>query len=345
MVIFEGIILAFSLLALIKGSEILVKSAGSLAKELGVSDFAIGLTFVAVGTSLPELASALAATLAQQNELIIGNVLGSNIANIGLILGIAALIAPLVPKRNTIDLDGYLMIFSVLLLSGLAFDGEINWIDALIFLLLYSGYIIYLFEEKSVLEKRYQFKYYLWYIIRFKAFRRATELVLNFYKNNQQPRLEKPLRKKLLRHHLLLAFFSIAAVAFGAHYTIIEAVFFAEMLKIPKEIVGMLLIAIGTSLPELSVSISAALVKRGEIAIGNIIGSNIANILLILGISGLVHPITFNRQIIYFVFPFLIFISLLFILLIRKEAIKRSGGFILIASYALFLIMLVQLLG
>src|SRR3989344_9066695 len=101
MIYIDLLIFAAALAFLIKGSDYFVKAASAIARHLGVSDFVIGLTFVAVGTSLPELASAFAATLARQNELIIGNVLGSNIANIGLILGIAALIAPLVPKRNT----------------------------------------------------------------------------------------------------------------------------------------------------------------------------------------------------------------------------------------------------
>ena len=132
-------------------------------------------------------------------------------------------------------------------------------------------------------------------------------------------------------------------VAVGAHFTITKASLFAELLQIHKEIIGLILIAVGTSLPELSVSIAAARLGRGQIAIGNIVGSNIANILLILGIAALIRPVTFGLEVLYFVVPVLIFISFVLLLLMKSyKRITRTHGLILVAFYVLFLLFLMQ---
>ena len=141
---------------------------------------------------------------------------------------------------------------------------------------------------------------------------------------------------------MLMAISGTAVIA-GAHFTIVEASLFAEILSIPKEVIGLILIAIGTSLPELSVSIAAARLGRGQIAIGNIVGSNIANILLILGSAALIRPVSFGLEELYFVLPVLIFISLTLLLLMKRyKKITRTHGIMLVVFYLLFLVVLTQ---
>lgn len=339
MVFINAVILVASLALLLKSSDYFVKAASLLARRLGVSEFIIGLTFVAVGTSLPELASSIAASFLHQDEIIIGNVVGSNIANIGLILGIAAMIAVIKIRKDAAKLDGYLMLFAAVLLVLFALNQVISRIEALIFLGLYGVYVIFLFEKSQELKQEYNFKEYLWYILKFKPIGGAKRIVIKFFNDFNGASKQKKL-KPLLKDFIILAVTGIGVIA-GAHFTVAKASLFAELLNIPKAIIGLILIAIGTSLPELSVSIAAARLGKGQIAIGNIVGSNIANILLILGTAALIRPVTFGLEVLYFVMPVLIFISLVLLMLMRKyKTITRTHGLSLVAFYLLFLIFL-----
>lgn len=341
MVLTNLIILIASLALLIKSSDYFVKAASSIAKKLGVSEFIIGLTVVAVGTSLPELASSVTASFLRQDEIIIGNVVGSNIANIGLILGITAIIASIATRKDAVKMDGYLMVFAAILLAAFAFDRVISRIEALVFLVFYSGYVIYLFEKSQDLKQEYHFKEYLWYILKFKSVGGAKRIFFQFWNDYNKAGNNKEL-KPLLQDLAILAVTGIGVVA-GAHFTIVKAALFAELLSIPKEIIGLILIAVGTSLPELSVSIAAARLGRGQIAIGNIVGSNIANILLILGVAALIRPVSFGLEVLYFVLPVLVFISLILLLMMKKyEKITRRQGIFLVLFYILFLLILTQ---
>ena len=282
--------------------------------------------------------SSIAASFLRQDEIIIGNVIGSNIANIGLILGITAVIAAVSTRKTNVKMDGYLMVFAAILLAAFAFDRVISRIEAFVFLFFYSGYVIYLFEKSQDLKQEYHFKEYLWYILKFKSFNGARNIFFQFW-NNYNGSTKKEF-KPLLKDFAILSLAGIG-VAIGAHVTIGKAALFAELLQINNAIVGIILIAVGTSLPELSVSITAARLGRGQIAIGNIVGSNIANILLILGTTALIRPVTFGLEVLYFVIPVLIFISLaLFWLMRRYKQITRTHGLILVVSYALFLLVL-----
>lgn len=336
MVLVNLAILIISLALLIKSSDYFVKAASLIAKKLGVSEFIIGLTFVAVGTSLPELASSIAASFLGQDEIIIGNVIGSNIANIGLILGITTIIAVISTRKANVKMDGYLMVFAAVLLTIFAADKVISRIEALVFLVLYGGYVIYLFEKGQELKKEYHFSEFLWYILRLKHIRGAKNIFLKFW-NNKGPAKTKPSFKEFA----LLGITGIG-VTVGAHFTIAKASLFAELLSIPKEVIGIILIAVGTSLPELSVSIAAARLGRGQIAIGNIVGSNIANILLILGTAALIRPVSFGLKVLYFVLPVLIFISLVLLLLMKRKQINWKQGIVLVAFYILFLLILMR---
>ncbi len=341
MVFTNLVILIASIALLIKSSDYFVKAASSLARRLGVSEFIIGLTFVAVGTSLPELASSITASFLGQDKIIIGNVVGSNIANISLILGITAIIAAISTRKTNVKGDGYLMIFAALLLTAFAFDGVISRIEATVFLVFYGGYIIYLFEKSQDLKREYHFKEYLWYILKLKHFNGARNIILQFW-NDYNGATKKKEYKPLLKYLASLTVAGLGVVA-GAHFTIVKASLFAELLGINKEVIGIILIAVGTSLPELSVSITAARLGRGQIAMGNIVGSNIANILLVLGTAALIRPVTFGLEMLSFVLPALIFISLVLLVLMWKyKKITITQGLGLVAFYALFLLLLIM---
>src|SRR3989338_3457471 len=197
MILINVVVLIASLALLIKSSDYFVKAASSFARRLGVSELIIGLTFVAVGTSLPEFASSIVASFLGQDEIIIGNVVGSNIANIGLILGISAIIAVISTRKTNVKMDGYLMVFAAILLAAFAFDRVISRIEAVVFLIFYSGYVIYLFEKSQDLKQEYHFKEYLWYILKFKSFNGARNIFFQFWNNyNGSTKKEfKPLLK------------------------------------------------------------------------------------------------------------------------------------------------------
>ena len=278
------------LILLVKGSDFFVKSAASIAEKLGVSEFVIGLTLVALGTSIPELASSVIASLKNQSGIVIGNVVGSNIANIGLIIGVAATIAVIKTKEDMLKRDGYIMLFAALLFYVFALNSNISKLESIIFIILYFAYILFLIELKPELGEKYHFNEFIKYFFKFQyIFTIKDRLMSKANKENKITRKQKTEIKQLFKEalikDLLISAIAGAAVVFGAKYLVQEAVFFAKILNIPQTFIGISIIALGTSLPELSVSISAARKGYGNIAIGNVIGSNIANIFLVIGIS------------------------------------------------------------
>lgn len=183
------LLLILGLLLLVKGSDYFVNSAASLARRLGVSEFLIGLTLVAIGTSLPELATSIAACLKQQSGIIIGNVIGSNIANIGLIVGTAATIAVIKTSREMLSRDGLIMLFAAGLFYLFAWNRSINRVEAGIFLLLYTGYVLLLFGTGTWIKEKFRFKAFISSFFRFQY--------LSGIKNKMAARKNK-LKKSLL---------------------------------------------------------------------------------------------------------------------------------------------------
>jgi cation:H+ antiporter len=334
------------LVLLVKGSDYLVKAAVSIAEKLGVSEFVIGLTLVAVGTSLPELASSIFAALKAESDIVVGNVVGSNIANIGLIVGIGALIATIMTRREMLQRDGYIMLLAALLFYLFSFNGVISRFEALILVLLYVAYAVFLFENKSKFtdEDSQAFREFLRYFLKFKylvTIKNGLGPILNHKERNRERAEEKI--KELSRSGLLKDFtvlmLSGLAVVVGARFLVNEAVFFAEFFDISKTVIGLSLVAVGTSLPELGVTASAARQGFGNIAIGNLLGSNIANIFLVAGAAALVFPITVVRASIIYNAPFMIFMSVLLLIFIKTDwKITRREGIAFLLLYALFLI-------
>jgi len=344
MILTNILILILGLVLLVKGSDFFVKSAASIAKRFGVSKFVIGLTLVALGTSIPELASSIAASLKGSSGLVIGNVIGSNIANIGLIIGIAAVLSVIKTRENMLKRDGYILAFVSLIFLVFLFNGIVSRIEALILLLLYLAYVFFLFEKRPEYKGKYHFNEFIDYFWNFRYLTTIkSKLVSNFKNKKELGSLEKMQIKRLFRAALIKDFMILLlggiSLVIGAKFLIEQALFFADILSIPDTLIGISLVALGTSLPELMVTISAARKGYATLAVGSIIGSNIANILLIVGVAGLIFPLEIIRSTILFSAPFMILISLLLLVFIRSNwKLKRVEGVIFILSYIAFMI-------
>ena len=378
MVLINILIFVGGLILLVKGADLFVEASTLIAKRFGVSEFIIGLTLVSLGTSVPELASCLTASFQQASGIVAGIILGSNIANIGLIASTAAILSNVRTDDLMLRRDGYIMFFSSFLLFLFILDFSISRIEALIFLLLYLAYLLFLLEKAKKHEESIYFKDFLIYFFRFEYLsdliariksgllmrgdeKEIPELVIK-RNGNMEGETEKELlitpenkgidiifeaedvSESSLFIELIKLIISGAAIIIGAKYFIEQAIFFTLLLNVPETLIGLSLVAVGTSVPELMVTISAARSGYSSIALGNVIGSNITNILLILGCSGLVHPLTIGRLSIYYIAPFMLILSALFLLFIRTAwRIRRFEGLILLLLYSGFMILIFRL--
>ncbi len=318
------IVLGFFLL--IKASDIFVDKMSLVAESIGVSEFVIGLTVVALGTSFPELISSAISTFKGLPEMTLGSLLGSNIANIALILGISGMINNIEIEHKIIKRDGYMMAFAGLLFYLFSVSLEMSRAESFILLIIYISYVIFLFKDKKVFEKDY-FTDFL-----------SFALSLKFIKNLMSKKSEFEKKKKIDWNSLLIACLCLIAVVLGATLVINNSIKLSKLLGISEGFVGLTLIGIGTSLPELSISILASKKGHGEIALGNVFGSNIANTLLILGISSFISPFSLSNLTKFFIVPFMVFISFLLIFFIHKEnTLHKWQSKILFFLYLVFI--------
>jgi cation:H+ antiporter len=304
------LIFSLSLLALAKGADYFVEYSARLAKRFGVSDLMIGLTVTSIGTSLPELASSMSAALQNQTGIIIGSVIGSNIANIGLILGVSAVLAPFRTDRKMHDRDGYVMLASVLLFFAFVLNNQIETWEAVTFLALYFSYLLFVVKTERH-EKVAQFRDFMQFVFDFEYVKPLAKGVKQLKNLRQGLSENQQDAQKLVSKEMLIDFsivvVSCAAIIIGARYLIEEAVWIAKLAGLPESIVGLSMIAVGTSLPELLVSISAVRKNKGGIVVGNVVGSNIANLLLILGTCGIFVPINVSEISVTLMTPILLF--------------------------------------
>ncbi|MDX1777724.1 MAG: calcium/sodium antiporter [Thermodesulfobacteriota bacterium] len=338
MIITEIALFSIGLILLVKGSDSFVATAVKIAKQLGVSEFVIGLTLVALGTSIPEVGTSIVASLKNQGGIVLGNVIGSNIANINLIMGIIALSFILKTNRQMLVRDGYIMLSAGMLFALFMVNGVISRIEGFVLLLLYGAYVLFIVETRSKRDQIYHFKDFVVYFFKFSYIRTTGKVLFQDTPDESKPASEKPLSKSLLLKHLAIVFLSTVAIWFGANLLVEGAVFFANLLKIPDSVIGLSLVALGTSLPELGVALSAARKGLGNIVAGNIIGSNIANIFLIIGITGMITPLTITTSSIVISTGFMILMTVLFLLFIRSRwQLERMEGSLLLLLYVIFL--------
>ena len=289
------------------GAEFLVKGGVSIARRAGVSPLVIGLTLVAFATSAPELVVSISAAIDGSGDISLGNVVGSNICNIALILGICACITPMKVQRQILRFDAWFMLGSAVLLTLFYFSAHgINRLQAGVFLLCMIGYVIW-----SVIASR----------------KESTA-------GGAQGAAEKLLP---LRQAFLLIILALALLIGGAKVFLASAVFFAQKLGISEAVIGLTIVAVGTSLPELATSAVAAIKGENDIAIGNVVGSNIFNILGILGIAPLIAPLK-NTTIDPVDMGTMVLFSLLLVPMMRTGwKISRKEGAVLLTGYAAYI--------
>ncbi|MDR7097312.1 calcium/sodium antiporter [Hydrogenophaga laconesensis] len=261
----QFLMFAGGLLALVVGAGLLVRGASKLALSFGISPLVVGLTVVAFGTSAPEMAVSVGAVLDGRVDIAIGNVVGSNVFNVLFILGVSALIVPLVVNLQLIRQEVPIMIGASLLLLLLSLDGRIGFLDAALLLALLIGYTVFLVVQS----------------------RRQTRAAQDEYTEALGPAVTTTWdRSPLVQIGLVVA--GLAALVLGSQWLVEAAVTFAKALGVSDLVIGLTIVAAGTSLPEVAASITAAIKGERDIAVGNVIGSNLFNILGCLGLAGLV---------------------------------------------------------
>ncbi len=290
------------------GAESLVRGAASTAARLGLTPLVIGLTVVAFGTSTPELVVSVGAALQDQGAIAIGNVVGSNIGNIALILGLSALIKPPRVQAQIIAFDVPVVIVTTIVVAAMLWNGLVGRLEGG---LLFAGMVVYI-----VLS--------LWIA------RREKEPVLQEYED------AAPRRTRSLFVDILLIAAGLLLLVVGARAMVGGAVSIAENMGISETVIGLTVVAIGTSLPELATSILAAARGEGDIAVGNVVGSNIFNILGILGLSSLTRPLV-GHDIGLFSLGVMFVLSLALLPLMRTgHRVSRIEGAALVAAYVLY---------
>jgi len=327
------IILIGGILLLVKGSDFFVETSSRIAKKLGVSELFIGLTLVAIGTSIPEFATSIIASINNHSDIIIGNIIGTNVANITLIIGLTALISGISTTKNMLNRDGYIMVFAALILLILLILGEITFFTGIVLLSLYFAYLLFLLKIKSKPEiKGYHFKQFINYYIKMDF---LTTMSI-------WPKKAKPIPKKGMLKESFILLMSITAIIIGARLLVNEAVYFAELWGLSKNLIGISIVAIGTSLPELSVTLTAARKGLGSMVLGNIMGSNIANVFLVLGTAAIINPISITAISPIIEAMILLGISFLLLIFIKSEwKIHRYEGIVFILLYISFLLMVI----
>ncbi len=323
-------IFILSLALLVKSADWFVESAEKIGLALKISPFIIGVTIVAIGTSFPELASSLVAVLKGATEIVVANALGSNIANILLIVGISAIAARrLIVRRSLIDLDAPLLGTVTFLSIFIMWDKKIVLGEGILLIL---GFIIYLLY--TILHKRRDEE----------ETSEAAEVLPSRIERRKkeaeriEPEKEKPTRLSPKVFTFLIL--GMAGLAIGANYTIESVIKISEFFKISTSLIAITAVAIGTSLPELVVSIQAALKKKYEIALGNVFGSNVFNILLVTGIPALIRPLAIDELTFGIGLPFLIVATLLFVISTISRRIHIWEGAMYLLLYILFIIKL-----
>ncbi len=303
------------LIILCIGGYAIVSGGVSLAKRLKISSMIIGLTVVAYGTSTPELAAAILAAFNSHTELILGNVIGSNISNVGMVIGISAIFAPLLINKITVRKWLPIMIGVSLLIIAMSYDGEVSQIDGVILIAALIGFTI--FTIKSVKKQGSSETQNI------ENTQVEGELFLSRYKIETLPKA------------FALVGLGIVLLFIGGHFTVDGAVAISESLGLSQLVIGVIIVGIGTSLPELITSVIAIARKQTDIGVGNIVGSNIYNILLILGVAATVVGIPVSADVFSSYYIMIAFSLVLFVGF--RRYIPRPIGFGLVGAFAIYL--------
>ncbi|MEO0234202.1 MAG: calcium/sodium antiporter [candidate division WOR-3 bacterium] len=307
------IIFLVSLLVLIKSADFFVAGSSSIAKHFNVSQMVIGLTLVSMGTSLPELVINIISSFSKHNEIVLGNIIGSNITNILLILGISGLVNPIVVKKNTTYKEIPFSFFAAFILFIFLNDKFINGSNFSNSLSKSEGIVLLIF-----------FVCFLYYVIKIAKV---------------EPVVEENIKVFSFEKSLVFIVLGMVFLFISAKFLVSSAIFIARFLRISEAFISLTVVAIGTSLPELVTSAVASYKKNSDIAIGNIIGSNIFNNLFILGISSVINNVEyktfFNFDLSVLLYSTFLLFGLMF--LGKKHSLGKKGSFFMLISYIVYL--------
>lgn len=308
-IIIQLALLAFGFLMLVKGADWFVEGAAGIAEKFGIPQLVVGLTIVAMGTSAPEAAVSITAAMKENADITVGNVVGSNILNILIILGITSAIVTVAVAKSTVKIEIPYMIFITLLFMGLGFTGgEITFWEGVI---LWAAFLLYL-----------------------------GYLFMMAMKNKEEIPEEGEMLP--LWKLLLLTAGGLLFVVYGSDVTVDAATAIAKVVGVSQRFIGLTIVALGTSLPELVTSVSAARKGKADIAIGNIVGSNIFNILFVVGTTALITPVVFASN---FLIDTAIAAAaglLLWICVVKDRKLSRPGGILMLLCYGGYFIYLLQ---
>lgn len=314
--------LIFGFFLLIKSADVLVDGAAGLAKKFNVPKVIIGLTLVAFGTSAPEGTVSLIAAIQGSSDISLGNVIGSNIANIALVLGSAAMIRTLTVRRVTVTKEIPLSILAVLALIIMGYDQVFQTHDA--------GFNIISLGDGLILLSF--FVVFLYYIF--------GDLKSTQVQEEQIEKKEKLNYKETYWYLALLMLASLAGIMVGGKLIVDQAMVIAAAFGVSEALIGLTIVAIGTSLPELATAVVAALKNEDDIAVGTIMGSNIFNVFLVIGFTAVIRPLTFDPMLLLDSFFALFIIILFYIFLLREKSLSRFYGSILVFFYIVYLVSL-----
>jgi cation:H+ antiporter len=293
LILFIGIFLLYF------GSNWLVTGASEIALSMAIRPVVVGLTVVAFATSAPELLVSLVAAAEGASGVSVGNILGSNVINIALVLGLSALIKPVTINKQMLHRELPYTVAATILFWILCMDGNINRVDGFILIFVLVAFLFY-----SVLTA----------------------------KNNNTSKIEQT-KKSYIRNGFLIII-GLIAIGLGADWVVDSAIYIARSFNFSELFIGISIVAIGTSLPELATSVVAAVKKQSDISVGNIVGSNLFNICLVMGTVGLMNPIQINQSLNWFEFPAMVFITLLlYLFAFISQKINRIHGLIFIVCF------------
>lgn len=300
---------------LMKGADWFVEGASKIADKFGIPQLVIGLTIVAIGTSLPEAAVSISAALKGSAEITIGNVVGSNIMNILVILGLTSVICAIPVQKSTVKYEIPFVILMTVLLAALGlFDNTVGRIDGIILWVFMGLYMAYLL----------------------KMAKKGTGTAPEEEKDKDKSKKETPVWKMLV-----MVVVGAVMIVYGSDVTVDAATELALIFGMSERFIGLTIVALGTSLPELVTSATAALKGKSDIAMGNIVGSNVFNILFVVGTTAVITPVVYSSD---FIVDSMIAIGaavLLWLCVLRKQRLARLGGAIMLAGYAAYFVYLI----
>ena len=304
------VIFVISLAALVKGADWLILAAEKIGLSLGLSPFVVGALIIGLGTSFPELISSFTATVKEVNDVAVANVVGSNIANILLVVGISAIVAKKINiTKNLIDLDLPLLALTTILLGQIIYDGKVSTGESVVLLF---GYVFYLFN-------------------------------IFLHKEGLDEELKEVKKEKLIPIDFFKLIGGIALLALGSEYLINSLVNLSTILNLATGVITITAVAIGTSLPELLVSVKAAKHGKAEVALGNIFGSNIFNSLVVVGVPGLFGSLVVDTRTIVIGLPTMALATLAFVISGSSKRIYIWEGLFYLTLYVLFIAKLFNL--